>query len=524
MMEPTTNATHSRQSSGSTTGSSSPVSPTFSLRGYAKYASSNSSSISLPTPHLPQQDNAAVYQKSMPALPDVVEDPMERDTLEELREQSYYASPNGFSENRTTGHDYDNDSDHSWDRDAGEDSPDYFPTYVDYDLRDGFYSDPNLSLQHDFKRRRSGDSKLNSFATRIVTRFPSLSRRKRASTLASEGSPEAYHSTPNLSRSASERKSFRVRSREFAEDPSIAALGSSQFEPIEEDGPQEFCSSPMELSYIEDVDTAMQESEDPFPRSTTPILPPLLAALQCKPAVPSPLQSPSVAPRHPGISGSTTPSGTPHVQGALSPVLGRQTSFGSFHRVPLSPLMLAEEIPPIMIADPNDRWAERLGHANFSILPEPYLPPRCDLASCSALVAGWSRARSEYAKHLARTITHFGGSSKILRLTEEKWAETDAEWRSSLASATAQGRRAGDLPPGYTLLEPAPVARIPTMNDPSGEGKFPQLGDDDIVGPMVQAAPMVQHGRERDAGRGARRGLLKLLGRFPGRMGRSHTE
>lgn len=62
------------------------------------------------------------------------------------------------------------------------------------------------------------------------------------------------------------------------------------------------------------------------------------------------------------------------------------------------------------------------------------------------------------------------------------------------------------------------------MNDPSGEGKFPKLGDDDIVGPMAQAAPMVQYGREANSVRGARRGLLKLFGRLPGKLSRAHTE
>jgi len=40
----------------------------------------------------------------------------------------------------------------------------------------------------------------------------------------------------------------------------------------------------------------------------------------------------------------------------------------------------------------------------------------------------------------------------------------------------------------------------------------------------VQAAPMVQYGRGSDGTRGARKGLMKLLGRLPGRMSRSLTE
>lgn len=90
MMESTFDASHSRQSSGSTASDSSPVSPTFSLRGHTRYASSNSSSISLPTPHLPQSEYSSFYQKSMPALPDVVEDPMERDATAEPQGNTQY--------------------------------------------------------------------------------------------------------------------------------------------------------------------------------------------------------------------------------------------------------------------------------------------------------------------------------------------------------------------------------------------------------------------------------------------------
>jgi hypothetical protein len=28
---------------------------------------------------------------------------------------------------------------------------------------------------------------------------------------------------------------------------------------------------------------------------------------------------------------------------------------------------------------------------------------------------------------------------------------------------------------------------IPSLNDPPSDGKFPQIGDEDIIGPMVQA-------------------------------------
>ena len=97
-----------------------------------------------------------------------------------------------------------------------------------------------------------------------------------------------------------------------------------------------------------------------------------------------------------------------------------------------------------------------------------------------------------------RTGEHYGVTSKTYKLTEEKWASIDAIWRKnneitiartvdsgSAAFATLKHTTFGDASSNI-------MTKIPSLNDPRSEGKFPQLGDEDIVGPMVQVAAQLQ--------------------------------
>ena len=74
----------------------------------------------------------------------------------------------------------------------------------------------------------------------------------------------------------------------------------------------------------------------------------------------------------------------------------------------------------MMLADPNDKWTNLLGHANFTILPEPYVPEHSDAASLRQLFADWESARCNYAKHQVRTAEHYGVTSKHYTLTEQR--------------------------------------------------------------------------------------------------------
>jgi hypothetical protein len=143
----------------------------------------------------------------------------------------------------------------------------------------------------------------------------------------------------------------------------------------------------------------------------------------------------------------------------------------------------------------DDEWSERLGHANFTIFPEPYLPSVLDMETFKQLRENWDQARHSYAKHLARTGEHYGATSKTYLLTEEKWASVDVQWKKNSAAMTeALGHfharssgaepEASDSPCSNNVLEQPPTKVIvPKINDPTG--KFPDMGDEDIVGPMA---------------------------------------
>jgi len=97
-------------------------------------------------------------------------------------------------------------------------------------------------------------------------------------------------------------------------------------------------------------------------------------------------------------------------------------------------------------------------------------------------------------------------------LTEQKWTEIDAEWKKSNDIAISRAAEIGQEPAPSSPLEPAPLIKMPSLNDPKSEGKFPKLGDEDIVGPMVQIASQIQQKPSR------KRAFFKLFSdiKFPG--------
>ena len=209
-----------------------------------------------------------------------------------------------------------------------------------------------------------------------------------------------------------------------------------------------------------------------------------------------------------------------------SPRLSTKPSNSSFHRNNNNRpghLIPSSEIPPILIADANDEWANKLGHANFTVYPEPYMPECFDVEACRQLRANWDLARCNYTKHLVRTGEHYGVTSKTYKLTEEKWAAVDATWRKnndttinntvesgSDAFATLKHTTLGDG--GNNNI----MTKIPSLNDPRSGGKFPQLGDEDIVGPMVQVAAQLQRSPSKKAK------IFKFFAeKFPTSLGRS---
>ena len=127
------------------------------------------------------------------------------------------------------------------------------------------------------------------------------------------------------------------------------------------------------------------------------------------------------------------------------------------------------------------------------------MPEYLDLDSYTQYRSNWDQARTNYAKHIARTVEHYGSTSKVYKLTEEKWSSIDNLWkrqhelmRTAIAPVLARlsdgDSRTPDSAASSAVLEkPVTKIAVPVIDDKSG--KFPELGDGEIVGPMSVAPP-----------------------------------
>ena len=371
------------------------------------------------------------------------------------------------------------------------------PSSSDYDLADGSH-DLEIALSPTAKRQRPSDFASNGFTSRLGTRFPSLSqkwRSKRAiqtsSIVDSVQEPRTPRSRANSTRAPSLAGSEAPDSKEHPLPPTPAR---SIFDDRGEDMPPADVEAQNASAYDNEGDDVMT--------ATTPLLPPLLANIATNNEdIPyqSPLQSPTVAdPDCP--SGIHTPITSPQIPSLPSPPLSTKPSVSSFHRsrgqsqLPSPTALLpSSEIPPLPLAPATyDPWSDKLGHANFTISPEPYLPSSYDLDACKQLRQDWDLARSNYTRHLMRVGEHYGATSKIYRLTEGKWTEIDALWKANsdicLSQTAGAGYENALERESSQVAEPAPLIKIPSLNGPRSEGKFPKLGDEVIVGPMEQVA------------------------------------
>jgi hypothetical protein len=345
------------------------------------------------------------------------------------------------------------------------------------------------------KRRRSMEQAILTPSTRLGGKFGSLSRRWRNRSAAGpQLSLITHYSTP-VSRSGSIASSH-IRSPA----PSANSRRGSELPlspPLPIMSPLQCEVGPMDIS------PSLNSESYEAGQATTPLLPPLLSELETEDEpVQSPLQSPAIAPA--AVLGNSTTS-LDVIQPFLpSPPLSTKPSMVSIHNrsrnhtltgPPLAeiPAMhLREEVP--------DPWDARLGHANFVIHPEPYTPSSLDLSSYKEYRRNWNQARTNYTKHLARTAEHYGSTSKVYKLTEEKWSSVDKMWHrqhDSMKSALAPMiARASDsdadmaAPTDSNMLLEKPVTKI-TVPVIDKSGKFPELGDGEIVGPMSVAPPRV---------------------------------
>jgi hypothetical protein len=387
-----------------------------------------------------------------------------------------------------------------------------------YDYEGEYFTSHDTELRL-AKRRRSIEASAYSIAGKFERRFPSFSRkvRDRNSNL-SRVSRSATPSRVPSTRSSSIQSSTHQPSAVDLSDNStpVPTPAFSSREELDDNAPTPMAIDVEKANAIV-IDPEEVDAERRY--ATTPLLPPLLGNCRNN-GLPtsSPLQSPTVADATPSVA--ATPAGTPPVRAYPTPPLSSKPSITSFKGPRVGYMVPSSDIPPMMLADPNDKWANTLGHANFTILPEPYVPEICNAYSVRQVMDDWQQARNNYAKHQVRTAEHYGATSKYYLLTEQKWAEIDAEWKSNHDLVKSHAVAIGQELEPTSPAEPEPLSKMPTLNDPKSQGKFPKLGDEDIVGPMFQfkESPLFQKPPSK------KRAFLKFLSdlRFPGSLlGRS---
>ncbi|KAL6707965.1 hypothetical protein ACN47E_003639 [Coniothyrium glycines] len=467
---------------------STPPTPSVYVRGHLRFPSSVSSLSSSPPTHEPIDPPNASGK-----LPKLTEEPVERE-YDYGSEDPYRCSCDI---------DYYGHAQECRISQAYQPHDEYFTT-----------CDTELRLA---KRRRSLEASAHSIAGKLEKRFPSLSRkvRDRSSTLSKvsrSATPSRVPSTRSSSLAGSIHHVSTVDLSEELPSPLPASALASR-ETLEEN-----VSTPMAIDVAKA--NAMEIDPEEIDReryATTPLLPPLL--VNCRddglPAS-SPLQSPTVADAL--QSSAHTPLGTPPVRAYPTPPLSCKPSVASLKGARAGYMASSTDIPPMLLTDEKDPWAKTLGHANFTIHPEPYVPEICNAGSVKELMDDWTLARVNYAKHQVRTAEHYGVTSKHYLLTEQKWAEVDAQWKENHDLALSHAAAIGHALEPTSPTEPGPLSKMPTLHDPKSDGKFPKLGDEDIVGPMQQAAALLPKAPSR------KRAFFKFLSdlRFPGTfLGRS---
>ncbi|KAK2850622.1 hypothetical protein FQN49_005480 [Arthroderma sp. PD_2] len=397
----------------------------------------------------------------------------------------------------------------------------YFPHFNDFHAAAAAAAcdDSHLSLDsHDFERtdvldsigsfkKRRSDSKSLRGITRISTRFSSLSSKWK------QPKPSSITDT------VATRYEDSLRSRANSATSALASPAASLISTRQ----SFYAPSPARTTFEErlneagiagiDVDKANQQFDgEPERHARTPLLPPVMMDLphvDKEHHIDSPLESPSIAPvadsRDTDIPPITSIS---DVMPPSSPIASAHPSMSSISRqLAMSRLYSTRNA----LSDSVDEWSCKLGHANFTIYPEPYVPEICDMEALNNFRSNWELARCNYAKHLARTDEHYGSTSHIYQLTEEKWGSVNGQWKSDY-SHVVDNLEDGDgnplsLSPSEVLHGSEEAVKIPGLHD---KNKFPDLGDEDIVGPM-SVGPGLQHCRSGDDKLLSKKSILKFL-------------
>ncbi|KAF2150806.1 hypothetical protein K461DRAFT_270201 [Myriangium duriaei CBS 260.36] len=460
-------STHSRGSSGNSEYPT-PSTPTFSIPEHSRLASSTSSLAS--TPPCDRMDSPTLPPKSV--LHDLAEDPSERD--DGLQMASRARAPSLMND--------ESDFYAIWPTRTNS------RTSCDYDLSDDFHTDSDYPPESPRTRRGSGEDggpPATTLKARLSQRMPSLPRRLREkrsyTSLNFQGVRSAPASrAPSIrSPSISKPNSSAIDVTDFATDsPPIPALPTRHVQPAQLHIPE----------------SSLPEVDEPIDRKTlasTPLLPPCMMERNRSDTafIQSPLQSPSVA-EPIGFNFGDSSTSTPLASNVQSPILSSKASMVSLSGSRASQARSSADLHASiekLAEGPFDKWADRLGHANFEISPVPYAPIACDLEACKALTADWELARKRYFNHASTVSEDYGPTSNTFKLTEEKWAAIDAQWKQNFDLTVARAKSCGvDVDTVPCLSESTALAKIPTIDGPDSKGKCMTLADNgEIVGPMV---------------------------------------
>lgn len=382
-------------------------------------------------------------------------------------------------------------------------------------LSDGDYSDR-------YSVRKSHESTFSGIATRLGSRFNNITRwrsGKRPNLMSSPTCELSFENAYPISLAASSRSSslsspsYNI----FDRSPDQAVTTSPELSFWES---TESIGSPAIAMDMDKTNSVHVGIERDRALATTPLLPPLMRAPpQGDDETQSPLELPPVAPQ----------------SEIHSPALSTRPSISSLEHSPS--LMLSPEMPASMhsmhsMLPECDGWSDRLGHANFTIFPEPYHPALVDRDTVRKFLEDWAAARTSYTQHLYRTGEHYGQTGKIYALTEAKWAEVEHEWKlnhdSLMEYARVSGGRHQGSPSisssrsrsrGRSRSRAASGSRftrkscdddlfagmewrrveedLPTTISKMLDAKiFPSLGDNGIVGPMERDEVMVRSNSE----------------------------
>lgn len=363
----------------------------------------------------------------------------------------------------------------------------YFST-IDY-LGDYDLTDAGMDIPHSPKKRRSNSIASVKGLSRINSRVSTMSSRWKSRHLSEHADCDASYPDNWRSRTSSAASSALVSPTAYPIARVDSIVPPSPARTIFEERISESGARPID---IDSVNRQFLEEDDSTHQASTPLLPPFMGDDPMGVAasgLTSPLESPTVADISDDVlnlNASVTAAVPDSWRPAAipSPPLSSQPSMTSFQNRPSASTMrsVSDGPSPLYLSDPNDEWANKLGHANFNIHPAPYMPNTCTMKSFCQLRDDWDLAQCNFAKHLVRTGEHYGVTSNIYKLTEAKWDAINGEWKRHHEAMQAQleAIHGPTLSLTKSQFGPCDQVKIPRLHD----NKFPELGDGEIVGPM----------------------------------------